>query len=94
MNLFPFSFHHVKGHSMQPVITECSHIIVFRWAYLFFKPKVGDIIVFRLDRKEVVKRIKAAGVNNYKVEGDNREDSKKMPLISRKSIIGKVIAKY
>lgn len=94
-SFFPFSIHIVKGHSMQPAIREGSRIVVFRWAYLFSKPKFGDIVVFSgKDGREYVKRIKAIADNGFFVEGDNKKDSKQMPLVSRGSIIGRVVMRH
>lgn len=81
---------------MQPFLDEGDRAVVFRWAYLFSKPKKGDVVVFEYnDGKEYVKRI-AAVVNKteFVVEGDNRSDSLKTPKIAKEQIIGKVVAKY
>lgn len=91
-SLFPFSVRRVKGHSMQPAIREGSRIIVFRWAYLFSRPKIGDVIVFRSGGSEYVKRVKALAENGFIVEGDNRSDSRKMPLVTGGSVVGRVIS--
>ena len=95
MSIFPFSMHIVRGHSMQPSIKDGSRVVAFVWAYLFSRPKVGDIVVFRgNDNKEYVKRVVVANKNEFVVEGDNKEDSRKMPPIQKESMIGKVVAKY
>lgn len=81
---------------MQPGLNEGDRAIVFRWAYLFSKPKAGDVVVFHgNDDKTYVKRIAAAAAEGeFVVEGDNREDSKKVPPVRRSAIIGKVVWKY
>ncbi|MBI2550133.1 signal peptidase I [Candidatus Woesearchaeota archaeon] len=94
--IFPFSMHIVRGHSMQPNIKDGDRVIVFNWAYLFSRPKIGDVVVFSgSDGKEYVKRITAAAAKNeFVVEGDNKEDSRKMPPVKKSAIIGRVIARY
>ena len=87
---------------MLPFLNEGDSVIVFRWAYLFLQPKVGDVVVFKHnDGKEYVKRIAAMANNNdgkeFFVAGDNEKDSKdsrSFGPINRKSIIGKVVARY
>lgn len=95
-SILPFSFSVVSGHSMQPFLNEGDRVVVFRWAYIFSQPKKGDVIVFHgSGGKAYLKRITAvAAENEFIVEGDNKEDSKKVPPITRKSIIGKVIFSY
>ena len=95
-SFLPFSIHVVSGHSMQPGLNGGSRVVVFRWAYAFSQPKVGDVVVFRSnDSKSYVKRI-AAAVNKkeFVVKGDNKSDSKKLPTIQKKAIIGKVVGRY
>ena len=95
-SFFPFSIHIVSGHSMQPGLKEGSKVVVFRWAYAFSRQRIGDVVVFSgSDGKSYVKRITAAvNKKEFSVEGDNKSDSKKLPPINRKAIIGKVVAKY
>lgn len=97
--IFPFSIHVVRGHSMQPFLNEGDRVVVFRWAYIFSRPKVGDVVVFRhSDRNEYIKRISAAAEKNeFVVAGDNKRDSmdsRKHGHVQRKAVIGKVIMKY
>ena len=96
MSIFPFSIHIVMGHSMQPFLNEGDRAVVFRWAYTFSSPKKGDVVVFKGgDGKEYVKRIAIVAENGkFVVEGDNKSDSKKLPPIHKKAIIGKVVMKY
>ena len=81
---------------MQPGVSEGSRVVVSNWAYLFSQPKVGDVVVFSVnDGKSYVKRITAsANEKEFVVEGDNKSDSKKLSTVTRKEIIGKVVAKY
>ena len=92
--IFPFSIHIVRGHSMQPFLDEGNRVVVFRWAYLFSKPKIGDVVVFRGSGKGYIKRIVAAKGGLFSVKGDNEKDSLKMSPIGKNSIIGRVIFSY
>lgn len=95
-SFLPFGIHVVKGHSMQPTLNESQRVVVYNWAYAFTQPKVGDIVVFSgSDKKTYVKRIAAAAAKDeFVVEGDNNEDTKKLPPVMRSAIVGKVVAKY
>ena len=87
--------HIVRGHSMEPNIREGNRVIVFNWAYLFSRPKVGDIIVFDSNSEKHVKRVAAVAKSwELVVEGDNKYDSTKLPPVKRSAIIGKVVGKY
>ena len=86
----------VSGHSMMPTLKPGQEILVSNLPYLFFKPKVGDIIAFSLARRDlanklIVKRIKEVGENKFLVQGDNKNDSKDFGWIGKDKIIGKVI---
>ena len=93
---FPFSLHVVSGHSMQPFLNEGDRVVVFRWAYFLSQPKKGEVVVFHgSEGKTYVKRITAVKAKNeFVVEGDNKVDSKRVCLVGKKSIIGKVVFKY
>ncbi len=94
-SLLPFSIHVVKGHSMQPVLNESDRAVVFNWAYLFSRPKVGDVIVFDSNGEKYVKRVAAvAKSGDLTVEGDNMDDSRKLPPVKRSAIVGRVVGKY
>lgn len=95
-SFLPFSIHIVKGHSMQPTLNEGTRVVVYNWACLFSQPKAGDVVAFRgSDKKTYVKRIAAAASKDeFVVEGDNKEDTKKLPPVRRSAIIGRVIGKY
>lgn len=82
----------VKGHSMQPTILNTRKVIVI--PYFFTKPKKNDIVAFRFKKEIFIKRIREIKGNKYFLEGDNKKDSldsKKIGLIEKKEIIGKVI---
>jgi|SRR3989338_5502737 len=73
-----FSYFIVKEHSMEPSCREGDFVFVNKMSYLFFRPKVGQLVVlkdptdpFRL----ILKRITAAKNPFFWVEGDNKEES-------------------
>lgn len=79
---------------MLPTLKEGQDVLVFNWAYLFIQPKVGDMVVVKSGRKEVLKRIQKVSDREYFVAGDNPKDSfdsRNFGLIKRANIIGKVI---
>lgn len=81
---------------MLPTLAERDEVITF--PYIFSKPKVGDIIVFRHIVPPFVfcKKITKVLADGIWVEGDNKKksiDSRKFGFVERKNIIGKVIMK-
>ena len=96
LDKFPLQRFKIKNNSMFPTINEREEVLTVR--YLFQRPKVGDIIVFRQVVPPFVlcKRIKKIVKNKMWVEGDNKKesiDSRMFGFIDRKNIIGKVILK-
>lgn len=81
---------------MEPTMRPGTRVLATDILYLFFSPKVNDIIVFRdkNTKKIFVKRIKSIENREYFVEGDNKKDSldsRKIGRIQKTDIIGKVI---
>lgn len=90
----------IVGHSMEPTLLDGKSVLISGVPFLFTKPKVGDIIAFKTNRKIYIKRIakknSSADGEKYFVKGDNKRDSvdsKNFGWIDRKEIIGKVIGK-
>lgn len=85
----------IYGHSMEPTLLNGSIVLVSSIPYLVNKPKIGDIVAFRLNRKVLIKRIvKINKEEKYFVKGDNEKDSfdsAKFGWIKKKEIVGKVI---
>lgn len=75
--------------SMEPKLKEGDYVITI--SYIFSKPKIDDIIVFRQNEKYIIKRIKKISNVGYFVEGDNKKLSKKYGLIASHMILGKHI---
>ncbi len=87
----------VVGHSMEPVIRNGETILVSNFFYWFKKPKIGDIVAFRDAGKVLIKRITKLNREKYFLEGDNKRDSldsRKLGLVVKEKIIGKVIYKF
>ncbi len=76
---------------MLPTLKPNQEILVSSIPYLLSKPKIADLVAFKSGREYIVKRIKYSKQGEYKVEGDNKKDSKNYGWIPKKSIIGKVI---
>jgi nickel-type superoxide dismutase maturation protease len=92
--MLPFARFKIEGHSMEPTLRNGQQVLVFKWAYIFIQPKVGDIAVFKKDDKFWIKRIIALKNNGYLFEGDNKNDSldsRKSGPIKKNELIGKVI---
>jgi len=63
---------------MQPTIFDGSLVLVNQWAYLFQKPRAGEIVVFQnpKDRSQLLcKRITGTQDGGYILRGDNETDS-------------------
>lgn len=78
---------------MLPHFEPGDHVLVSNILYLFFDPKVGDVVVFKNDNKlpVMVKRISKISNTKLFVEGDNKNDSLNPGVLSKKDIIGKVL---
>lgn len=79
----------ISGHSMEPYLKEGDQVL----ALGFLKINVRDIVVFRYNSKNLVKRITRIKNNEVYFQGDNKSDSLKIPKIPKHDIIGKVILK-
>ncbi len=94
MTFFPLQRFTVFGDSMLPTLRPEQDVLCFNWAYIFSKPKTGDIVVIKVNGKEMVKRIQTSVDRHIFVIGDNKRestDSRKFGPISVDKIIGKVI---
>lgn len=87
---------------MLPTLKSSQDVLVFNWAYIFSRPKKGDIVVLRRNGQELVKRVQKVQGYEYFVEGDNKQvcrccgkkestDSRSFGTIDRSEILGKVI---
>ena len=85
-----FPFFSVKEQSMEPHIKDGDFVIAFP----FFRPKAGNLVVFKQDDKLMLKRVMAVHEKEkYWVEGDNKKeskDSRHFGWISKKQVLGTV----
>jgi nickel-type superoxide dismutase maturation protease len=90
------SKYRVSGHSMIPTYHSGDTVLISSLPFLFTKPKIGYVIVFKKGDICLIKRVKKIVSQGLIVEGDNKKDSLKssqMGVISPKLILGKVIIK-
>lgn len=86
----------IIGHSMSPAFPENSSVLVSSVPFLFNKPKVNDIVLFKKSNKFYLKRVKKIKEGKYFLEGDNESDSldsRQFGLVNREQIKGKAIIK-
>ena len=79
---------------MTPTLKPGQDILSFNWAYLGKKPKAGDIVVVKVNGKEMIKRIQKVDVRHIFVRGDNSQestDSRHFGPLKIDKIVGKVI---
>lgn len=78
---------------MLPTLKPGQDVLTSNW-WKLVGIKVGDIVVVKVDGKEMVKRIQTIVNRNIFVVGDNEKestDSRKFGSIKKDQIIGKVI---
>jgi len=76
---------------MLPTLKPGQDVLVWCW---FINLKVGDLVAFKKDGKEMVKRVQKVLDREIIVQGDNKEqsaDSRKFGPVDKSQIIGKVI---
>lgn len=79
---------------MSPKIAEGQEVLVSSLPFLFFEPKIGDIVAFKKFNKVFIKRVKKINSDKYYLIGDNKEDSldsKNFGWVSKKLVIGKAL---
>ena len=86
-----FSIFKASGHSMSPKIKDNSFFVASSIPYIFYKPKTGDIILFKNNNKNIVKKINKIENDRIFVKGENKLDSKEFSPILKNEIMGKVI---
>lgn len=79
----------VSGHSMEPYLKEGDKVL----ASSFLGFRKGDVVVFKYDSKNLIKRITRIDLEKVYLEGDNKKDSLRISSIQKKDILGKVIFK-
>lgn len=81
----------IVGHSMIPKIPQGKEVLVSSVPYLFFEPRIGDVVAFWHFGKVLIKRIKKIQKDNFLLEGDNVSDSLRIGWKTKKDIMGKVV---
>lgn len=87
----------ITGHSMEPFILNNQTVLASSIPFIFSKPKIGDVVVFKVDDRIFIKRVKEIKNQKFFLEGDNKKDSlgsKKIGWISGKKILGKIVFKF
>lgn len=81
---------------MEPFLLNNHTVLASSIPFIFSKPKVGDVVLFKIGDRIYVKRVKDIKNQKLFLIGDNKEDSldsKKIGWIERKDIIGKIVYK-
>lgn len=76
---------------MMPYLAPGGRVIVSSIPYIFTKPKIGDVVLFRYNDKMLIKRIKKLENDKITVAGDNSSDSLKTEPVEFGDILGKVL---
>lgn len=95
---FPFSRFTVHGNSMLPTLKSGQDVLCFNWAYIFSRPKIGDMVIVKSEKckaeSEIIKRVQKVKGDKIYLIGDNRNestDSRNFGVIDKSKIIGKVV---
>lgn len=76
---------------MLPTLKPGQDVLVWCW---FLNLKKGDIVAFKKQGKDMIKRIQKIRSREYFLVGDNKKqstDSRNFGWIDKKDVIGKVI---
>jgi signal peptidase I len=76
---------------MMPFLNPNDRVLVSSLPYFFSKPKIGEMIMFEHNKKNVVKKITKISGDRVQVQGENINDSLKIENIENKQILGKVV---
>lgn len=79
---------------MEPTLKTGQIVWVSNWYYLINKVRVGDIVLFRKNHQELIKRVKKISRDRVFLVGDNKSDSldsRAFGKVSSDKILGKVI---
>lgn len=78
---------------MFPFLKPNATVLVSSIPYIFSKPRVEDVVAFRVNGKIFIKRICSISENKYHLEGDNKSDSldsRSFGLVAKSNILGKL----
>ena len=84
----------ISGNSMEPDYKEGDHVVTF--SYMFSQPKKGDIIVFRKNNLNFIKKIEKDINGQYFVSSINEigSNSNSLGFVDKQDIMGRVIMKF
>ena len=80
MKILPFSRFEIKENSMLPTFKPDDQVLTFNWT----RPKVGDLVVFKKEGMNMIKRITKVEKELVYLEGDNIKESSKVGWVERK----------
>jgi len=89
--MWPLMIRKVTGDSMSPALPNGALVWGWKW---FNTLKTGNIIIFKHNDKEKIKRLEKIEDSKLHVVGDNRAkstDSRNFGLIETDSVVAKVI---
>ena len=75
---------------MEPFLSQDDHVLTFNWV----RPRVGDVVVFKVGNNYLVKRIAKVSSGEVTVKGDHQALSSKVAPINKSQIAGKVVLRY
>lgn len=87
----PFVIRRISGNSMDPRLLSGSLVLAFNK-----KPKIGDVVIARVDDRDVVKRVDQIDERRVFLLGDNAAastDSRSYGFISVSAIVAVVVIK-
>jgi phage repressor protein C with HTH and peptisase S24 domain len=87
---FPISHFVIHGNSMFPTLKPGQHVFTVNW---FFQIKVGDLVVARVDGKDIIKRVGQLKAGKVFLVGDNKAastDSREFGWIDVIQVVRKV----
>lgn len=85
-----FFVRRIVGESMVPAL-QPGQIVV---GVSFLRPKIGDVVVAKVNDKEVIKRVVGMDGDNFELQGDNvaaSSDSRNYGPVKGEKIYGRII---
>ena len=80
----------VRGRSMVPDYKPGDYVITFNWTDV----RAGDVVIFKVNGKNYIKRVKKKLKGLVEVTGDNEKESSPVGPVKREDIIGRVVLLY